>query len=388
MTKIAISQLFEGCYVSQEAFLDEKFILLSPEIPVSQILIDRLTRWNFKYVHTDGEIADGPSSTTANVGTATDGAPLAAIDHGRRDEREMRDTAKHYSEYLHFTEQLFGNFLQNGVLPINPIHEKIKVVLENVRERKRYLLRVAELGSSNVNYIVDHAVKTTIVAVATGISMKLPPHRLMDLGVAALLHEIGMVRLPSQLYLSDQELTDREKKAISTHPVLGFKILRQFDFPMQICLAVLECRENVDGSGYPRKLPGDKISVYGKLLNASSTYAAMASARPYRPAIDGHTIIKTLLSGVNTVYDNAVLQAMIETFSLFPYGTYVQLASGHRAIVVDLVQGKTRSPQVRILTDAAGNPTSEQPVTDTDSEQYAVTGVLSHAEITRLKNAS
>ncbi len=387
MNKIAISQLYDGCYVSQEAFLDEKFILLSPEIPVDQELIDRLARWSYNHIHTNGEVAESPVQTGSPVATSSEGPPLAAIDHGRRDEREMQEASKKYSGYLQFAEQLFANFLQNGMLPSNPVHDRVKALLEDLRENKRYFLRVSQLSGSSVNYIVDHAIKTSIVAMATGSSMKLPPHRLMDLGMAAMLHEIGMVRLPSQLYLNDQELTEREKKAISTHPVLGFKILRQFDYPMQVCLAVLECRENVDGSGYPRGLAGDKISLYGKLLNASSTFAAMASHRPYRPAIDGHTIMKTLLTGVNTAYDNAVLQAMIETFSLFPFGTYVQLASGHRAMVVDVIPGKARSPQVRILTDATGKLAKEQPVTDTDSEQYAVTGVLNHEEVARLKKS-
>lgn len=385
MNRIATSQLFEGCYISQEAFLDEKYIILSPEIPVDKELLDRLRRWNYSYVQTDGEVAETPGASSSGVATTTDGAPLAAIDQGRRDEREMQETRKQYQTYLHFAEQLFANFLQNGMLPINPIHEKTKSLLEVLRDRKRYLLRVSELGSSNINYIVDHAVKTTIVAIATGSSMKLPPHRLIDLGTAALLHEIGMIRLPSQLYLSDRELTDREKKAISTHPVLGFKILRQFDFPMQICLAVLECRENLDGSGYPRGIAGDKISLYGKILNAASTFAAMASVRPYRKAIDGHTIMKTLLTRAKRIYDDAILQGMIDTFSLFPYGTFVRLASGHRAMVVDIIPGKPRSPQVRILTDASGKMVREQPVTETDTEQYKVNGVLTQDEIARLK---
>lgn len=388
MNRIVTSQLYDGCYISQEAFLDEKYIILSPEIPVDQDLLDRLRRWNYNNILTDGEVAESSSAAAGvSVSAPTEGAPLAAIDKGRRDEREMQEVRKRYLKYLQFTEQLFANFLQNGILPMNPIHENAKTLLEDLRESKRYLLRIPELGSSNVNYIVDHAVKTTIVAMASGSAMKLPPHRLMDLGTAALLHEIGMIRLPSQLYLSNRELTEREKKAISTHPVLGFKVLRQFNFPMQVCLAVLECRENLDGSGYPRSLQGDKISLYGKILNAASTFAAMGSPRPYRPAIDGHTIMKTLLTQAKRTYDDTVLHAMIETFSLFPYGTFVQLASGHRALVVDIIPGKPRAPHVRILSDPSGKVVREQPIVETEAEQYHVTGVLSHDEVTRMRQA-
>jgi hypothetical protein len=77
----------------------------------------------------------------------------------------------------------------------------------------------------------------------------------------------------------------------------------------------------------------------------------------------------------------------VSIFSLFPYGTFVKLASGHRAIVIDVAPGKARAPQVRVLTDAKGTVATDQAVMDTDSETYAVTNVLTADEAARLKNA-
>jgi len=385
MNKIANSQLGEGLYITKEAYLDEKYIVLSPEIAVDQLLIDRLRRWSFDYLYSDGEVTE--EAPAVGGVSAGEEAPLAAIDQGRQDANQLREAQKQYTELLHFAEQLFGNFLQTNVLPMQPIHERIKTLLGWLRDQRRFLLRIPELDPKSTNYIVDHAVKTTIIAVATASTMKMPPHRLIDIGTAGLLHEIGMIRLPSALYMSNRELSPKERKAITTAPVLGFKILRQFNYPMQVCLAVLESRENIDGSGYPRAVTGDKLSQYAKILNPSSTFAAMASSRPYRAPIDGHTIMKTLLTGQNTKYDKEVLQAMVGTFSLFPYGTYVQLASGNRAIVVDIVPGNPRSPSVRLVTDREGTVIAEQPVVDTSQEQYSVTGVLTVDEAARLKNA-
>lgn len=386
MNKVVSSQLREGVFITRETYLDEKYVLLSPEIPVDQALIDRLQRWSFDYLLTDGEITDEVPAVSGGV-AATEDAPLAAIDQGRQDAQQLKEAQKQYGELLQFAEQLFGNFLQNNLLPMQPIHDRVKTMLGQLREQRRFLLRIPELNPGQTNYIVDHAVKTAIVAVATASTMKMPPHRLIDIGTAALLHELGMIRLPSQLYMSDHDLSPKEKKAITTAPVLGFKILRQFNYPMQVCLAVLESRENLDGSGYPRGITGDKLSQYAKILNPASTFAAMASSRPYRAPIDGHTIMKTLLTGQNTRYDKEILQAMVGTFSLFPYGTYVQLKSGNRAIVVDITSINPRSPSVRLVTDKDGIVISEQPIVDTANDQYAVTGVLSAEEIKKIKNA-
>lgn len=387
MDTIVRSQLQEGLYINRETFLDEKYILLSPEIPIAQGLIDRLERWKFDYLLTDGHIAETPTYGSGTATAATEDAPLAAIDQGRQDAREMKAAHKTYEDLLHFAEQIFGNFHQNTILPLNPILTRVKTLVETIREERRYLLRIPDLDPVDATYIIDHGVKTSIVAIATGMSLKLPPHRLIEIGSVALIHEIGMLRLPDQLYMSNRQLTERERKAISTHPVLGFKILRQQNFPMQLCLAVLECREHVDGSGYPRSLTSEKISNYAKILSPASAYAAMASKRPYRPPIDGHTIMKTILTGQSTRYDKEILQAMVTTFSMFPYGTYVQLATGHRAVVVDIVGGKSRSPIVRILTDGNGVPVREQPVLETNDDQYQITGVLSPEEIGKLRTA-
>lgn len=387
MDTIVRSQLQAGLYINRETFLDEKYILLSPEIPIAQDLIDRLERWKFDYLLTDGNIAETPTYGSGTATAATEDAPLAAIDQGRQDAKEMKAAQKKYEDLVHFAEQIFGNFHQNSILPLNPILTRVKTLVETIREERRYLLRIPDLDLPDAAYIIDHGVKTAIVAIVTGISLKLPPHRLIEIGTVALVHEIGMFRLPEQLYMSDRSLTDREREAISTHPVLGFKILRRQNFPMQLCLAVLECREHVDGSGYPRNLTNEKISNYAKILSPASAYAAMASRRPYRSPIDGHTIMKTILTGQSTRYDKEVLQAMVLTFSMFPYGTYVQLATGHRAVVVDIVTGKARSPVVRIITDGNGVPVREQPVLETNDEQYKITGVLSPEEIGKLKTA-
>lgn len=369
--------------MTKPIYLDEKFILLSPEIAVPEDLVARLSHWGFDQVFSEGQITAEPAATA--IATAPDEASLATVEQGRGDAEDVQQAQAIHNDLIEFIEKMFAGFLNMTELPISPVQTRVKTILEQLRERKRYLLRLPELDPGPAtNYIVDHAAKTTIVAVAVGRSLKLPPHKLIDIGTAAMLHEIGMIRLPSKLYMTDAALTEREKKAITTHPILGFKILRQHEYPMHVCLSVLECRENMDGSGYPRGITGEKISTYARILRVASTFAAMASRRPYRAAIDGHTVMKTLLSGRETSYDKDVLMATVSTFSLFPYGTYVKLNSGHQAIVIDINPEKPRMPRVRVLTDPNGAPLAQRPVVDTDAGQRAVSGVLSQDEIARV----
>ncbi|MFW6227941.1 MAG: DUF3391 domain-containing protein, partial [Alkalispirochaeta sp.] len=137
MNRIANSQLREGMYITKEAYLDEKFIVLSPEIAVDQLLIDRLRRWSFDYLYTDGDLTE--EAPAVGGVSAGEEAPLAAIDQGRQDANQLKEAQKQYTELLHFTEQLFGNFLQTNILPIQPIHDRIKTLLGWLRDQRRFL---------------------------------------------------------------------------------------------------------------------------------------------------------------------------------------------------------------------------------------------------------
>jgi HD-GYP domain-containing protein (c-di-GMP phosphodiesterase class II) len=385
MNRIPLSQLVAGRYISEEAFLDDAYLLLSREVQIDAQLLVRLRRWRFDHILSDGAVHDTPPEANTTYG---DSASLEALELGRQDVREMHEAQDIFTSYVRYAEQLFGIFLQKGVLPAAAVQEKARSLIEDTRDRRSYLLRLPALHTRTSNYIVDHGVKTALIAIAIAQTLKIPTHRIIELATAALLHELGMIRLPPSLYLEDRTLTEKERKAIHAAPVLGFKTLRGLNFPPQICLAVLECREQIDGTGYPRGLAGDRISIHGKIVSVASTYAAMASARPYRPPLDCHTIMKTILTGANSSYDHSVVQAITNALSLFPYGTIVQLASGHQGEVVDIVPNKPRSPKVRILTDPTGEITDQTPVISTEDEENRITGVLDHEDAKRFRPLS
>jgi HD-GYP domain-containing protein (c-di-GMP phosphodiesterase class II) len=260
---------------------------------------------------------------------------------------------------------MFTSFVTRNELVEGPISDIVKRAIDMGKTHRRHILRLPELSSPGKNYIVNHSAKTAILAVSVGGVLRLPTHKLIELGTASLLHEIGMIRLPPNLYMSNAELTDQERKAITAHTVLGFKILRQFSFPMSVSLAVLECRENVDGSGYPRSLTGDKISMYAKIIMVSGSYAAITSDRPFRSAVDGHAAILDMLKRKDQMYDETVLRALLADLAIFPLGTCVELQNGSKGIVVDNQPANPRTPTVRVVAGPNGEPYAEQQIVDT-----------------------
>lgn len=378
MKTFPVNTLEAGRYFTKPVYLDENYILLSPETQLTKELIDRLQRWSFEEVLSDGEPVDKP---IANSGGETGETVALSVDQDVRESTLFGEAQRFYEELLSFVERVFTSFVTKNELSERQIGDMVKRVIEMVRSHRRYILRLSEMNVTNKNYMVAHSSKTAIVAVAIGMTLRQPPHKLIELGTAALLHEIGMVRLPPQLYMSQQKLSPKERQAISAHTVLGFKILRQASFPMSVCLAVLECRENVDGTGYPRKLTGEKISLYAKVIMVAGSFVAITSHRPYRDAADGHTAILEMLKHRGKMYDETVLKALVANLSIYPIGTQVQLGNGTRGMVVDTNMENPRAPLVRVVTGPNGERYAEQQVVDTAADpEYRVVRALSRDE--------
>jgi HD-GYP domain-containing protein (c-di-GMP phosphodiesterase class II) len=171
-----------------------------------------------------------------------------------------------------------------------------------------------------------------------------------------------MIRIPESIYMSDKPLSDRERQAITAHPILGFKMLMEANFPAPIYLAILEHHENINGTGYPRKITGDKISPYGKILSVACAYEAATSKRPYREGQDGHSGIMDMLKDMNKRYDDKVLRALVFTLSIYPIGTFVLLSNNAKGYVVKTDSENPKYPTVKLIVNEKDVPYIEQPL--------------------------
>ena len=158
-----------------------------------------------------------------------------------------------------------------------------------------------------------------------------------------------MVRLPPQLYMAGRQLTDTERKSITAHPILGYNILKDKQFPLSICLAALEHHERMNGTGYPRALGGDKISLYARVIAVACSYDAVTSSRPYREAREGYAGMVDILKNDGKQYDDLVIKALVYSLSLYPIGSYVLLTNAKIGQVIDVNTDNPRYPVVLIL---------------------------------------
>ena len=384
MKSISLSALVPSEYFDQPVYLDQNYILLTPDSPVTPELVKRLQKWKFAEVFSDGAIKDVPGYL---AGSKRSGVSPQTIDEDIHETRQSAGAQKFYNELSNFATALFVKYVADGVLNLAEVTDWVKKTMQMVHDNRDYLLRFLEVGADSERYLITHAVNTTILALAVGDYLKTPPHRLIELGNACLLHEIGMYKLPPELRHSSKALTPEERKLLSAHTILGYRILKGFSAPENVALAALEHHERIDGSGYPRKLAAPKITDYALIIGVACSYDAMMSRRPFRPGtLDGHATIRDLAQKNKKQYDEKILKALVYTLSVYPVGTSVLLSNSSKGIVLRTDPAKPRCPIVKVILDPDGKKLAEPPLIQvSESQGLTIIGVLSADEAKLVK---
>jgi HD-GYP domain-containing protein (c-di-GMP phosphodiesterase class II) len=350
-----IKNIVPGNYFTESLYLDDGFVLTVPETPVGNALLKLLNKWEFGSVRTGG--------TQQNFYMSSDKAKRKTAASYLNDGNKLVEAEAFFNGFLSFTTNMFSRASQSGKLPYHEIAEKVREVVEEVKNNRRFLLQIQQdVKLQMEGYLASHAVRSTIISIVVGMQLKLPSHRLIELGIAALVHEIGMIKLPPQIYESKGDLSAKDKEILYLHPYLGYEFLKENNFPIGISIVAMEHHERENGTGYPRKLSGEKINLYSKIVSAVCTFEAITANRPYKEAQDGFEGIIALLKNQGQGYNDSVIKALVQALSVYPIGTYVLLSNNQRARVVDANPLSPRFPVVQIveITGADGkNPVIE-----------------------------
>ena len=377
MKSFSLKDISPAGYFSKAVYLDSAFVLTAPEMPITGDLMRIISDWGFSEVFSDGEPCEnysGEQEQTANETVKTDPSTVADLD-------KIQQADAFYVSFQKYVKTLFAFLPIKTEMDFNPVAEKIKMVCDYVRDNRRFLMRTKWLTSpeQEENQLVSHTTRSTIMAIIIGTNLKLQPYRLIELGIAALFHESGMIKLPQENFTSKRTLTEQERKLLYAHPVLGFNLLKSFDFPLVICLGALEHHERENGTGYPQRKTGDKISLYAKIIAVACSYEAILSSRSYKDAKDGHTGILELLKNEGKQYDDTIVRALVYSLSLYPIGLYVLLSNGKKGQVVDVNPDNPRFPVVEVFGELM--PNGKNKAVQTSANGCSIVRPLSKAEL-------
>ncbi len=165
-------------------------------------------------------------------------------------------------------------------------------------------------------YTAGHQRRVAELSFALAAAMGLDTDAAEGVRIAAAIHDLGKISIPSEILSKPTKLTEIEFSLIKIHSQAGFDILKNIDFPWPIAEIVYQHHEKIDGSGYPRGLRGDDMLIQSKILVVADVVEAMASHRPYRPALGLECALDEISRNRGKLYDNDVVAACMDLFKI------------------------------------------------------------------------
>ena len=233
-----------------------------------------------------------------------------------------------------------------------PVMAAVRAILEDAVAHPG-VLQELQAARALQEALLVHSVNVAAMAVFLGLHSGWERPDLVALGVGALLHDVGKVRLPAPLWKQPRRLSAEEYRQVQAHAWLGFEALRaQPAFDARSAHVAWEHHERWDGSGYPRGLAGEAIHPFARLVAVLDVFDALTSDQPYRPAWRRCEAIEWIAGRAGRDFDPLVVRRFLARVAPYPVGTWVLLNTGERARVVQLNSGQPARPVVEV----AGQP--------------------------------
>jgi PAS domain S-box-containing protein/putative nucleotidyltransferase with HDIG domain len=193
--------------------------------------------------------------------------------------------------------------------------EKLAKSYESVKKTLNDAIdTIAKIVETRDPYTAGHQRKVAELAVAIGSEMKLEDALIDQIRMAATIHDIGKMYVPSDILSKPGKLSDIEFSLIKTHSQGGYNIVKDMDFPCVVAQAILQHHERLDGSGYPNGLKGEDTLLEAKILAVADVVEAMVSHRPYRPALGVDKALEEISKNKGKLYDPQVVDTCLELF--------------------------------------------------------------------------
>jgi HD-GYP domain-containing protein (c-di-GMP phosphodiesterase class II) len=211
------------------------------------------------------------------------------------------------------------------------------------------------IGNNPEQRFIQNALNVCIYAAKMGLIERLSKEDIINLCMAALLHDLGTIRTPQYLLSKNGKLTNQEFSQVQKHTEFGYQMLKDIKgLPLSTAYCALQHHEKMDGSGYPLKLKDNQIHPFAKWIALLDAYDAMTNPRPYRNALMPHEALDVLYASAGTLYEKSKVELFRDNVAVFPVGLNVQLNTGETGIVSRVSPSFMHRPTIRILKTPSG----------------------------------
>lgn len=235
----------------------------------------------------------------------------------------------------------------------------VNSMVDSILRNQDALVSLTRMRSLD-EYTFVHSLDVCILSLSLARHLNLSREEMMEIGIGALLHDVGKMRLPTQVLKKPDTLSESEWVEVRKHPVYSLEILEASEgIPDSSKQLALQHHERYNGSGYPFALKGDTIGTYGQIVGIVDFYDAITSDRPYQKAIQPHEAIRLVYDRGEGEFNRLMVERFIQCIGIYPFGTLVLLDTEEMGIVCGVRPDVLLRPNVLIIYQNSRTPYPE-----------------------------
>ncbi|MEO5367699.1 MAG: HD-GYP domain-containing protein [Magnetococcus sp. WYHC-3] len=371
LKKVPVSQLHPGMFVADfnhpnlehpffaapRLLKEDREVLFMASQGIKEVYID-VSRGRDAHAPTRDEVDADIAAQIAELGedegqrhaTAAAGLPRP------QSPKEMQEELSQASQVKSQARRMVGNLLEDARLgkqvTAGPVRAIVSEMAESMFRNPSALLSLSQIKQKD-EYTFMHSVNVGVFLMSFCQGLELEASVTVDVGVGAMLHDIGKMKTPPEVLNKNGRLTNEEFAIMRNHVVYSAEILSQSPGFSQTAIHVAgQHHERFDGSGYPHGLKGDEISLYGQMAAIVDVYDAITSDRCYHKGMTPHEALKKMLEWSQYHFKPELYQSFVRVVGIYPMGTFVRLENGLLGVVLESNRGDLLYPSVRVLIDS------------------------------------
>lgn len=333
MQRISLTHLRPGMVTAKNIFSADGRILISANVELTERYVERLAQFEILSVY----IRNPYFEDAVPPEIISESSRVKLIQAVQQQFIAIRENRKwDPAQFVALAEQIVGEVGQNA---------QSMVQLTDIRLHNEFTF--------------GHSVNVAALCALIGSALKYNRTNLVEVALGGLLHDIGKMKIATDILNKPAKLTVAEYKIMQTHAELGFEILRN-SAPHVISLKAIHMafqhQEKPDGTGYPRQLRGKEIHEYAKIAAVADVYDAVTSDRPYHRGLFPHEAAMLLAEGMGKQFDADVLTAFLARVAIYSIGSVVELSTGEIGVVTNVSLGMQNRPTIRLMLDKNRQP--------------------------------